>query len=564
MTLDTGQTLQNRYRVESLLGQGGMGAVYRAWDARLNVPVALKEMTPQPGLDARKLAQLRRQFQREAQTLARLNHPNLVDVIDFFAEGDNVYLVMKFIEGESLAHAIERQGPLPEGRVVALAEQLLDALDYCHNRGIIHRDVKPQNVIIQHDGGRGMGSAVLVDFGLVKMWDPRDPRTKTAMRGMGTPEYAPPEQYDVTGHTDVRSDIYSLGATLYHALTGQAPPTATQRSASQESFRPPRTLNRRISPGVEAAVVRAMELGVKNRFQSAQEMDTALRKAVEGSTATRLMPGRGALSGRAGEERDIPLWAFGVGGVGALGVIAVILVMVFSGLGGGAEEKTSTSTTEEVTTTAPATVTEVVVPTTTEGTATPTAAPPTATSRVTMAPSDTPTSEPTSTPKGDATSEPTDMPASTATLTPTRTPLPTATEGSAPPTATPAPSATTAPATQLVAPAHGGSYKNPITFQWRATLGAGQAYQVTARHTGSGEIVQSGSLSGETWTTDVPGSRVGEWVWSVSVVQGGSVVTTSPEGMFYFDPNLGGDGDGGGDGGEKPPPEPTTKPTPPA
>ncbi len=530
MTLAAGQILQNRYRVVSLLAQGGMGAVYRAWHTRLNVPVALKEMTPQPGLDGHKLTQLRRQFQWEAQTLARLDHPHLVDVIDFFTEEDNVYLVMKFVEGESLAHAIERQGPLSEERVVALAEQLLEALDYCHNRGILHRDVKPQNVIIQPDG-----PAVLVDFGLVKMWDPQDPRTKTAMRGMGTPEYAPPEQYDVMGHTDARSDIYGLGATLYHALTGQAPPTATQRSASRNAFQPPRALNRRISPGVEAAVVRAMELMVEDRFQSAQEMEAALKRAVEGGTGTRLMPDRGTPSDRVREGQDITFWVFGVGGAGALVMVVLGLILVIGGLTGGAEG-IPTSTIEEVTTAAPATVTEAVVSTAAGGPATPTAFPPTATSRVTMAPSDTPTSEPTSTPRVTATDEPTDTPAATATPTPTRTPRPTATEGSTPPTATPAPSATTP---QLVAPVQGSSYKNPVTFQWSGALGASQAYQVTARHTSSGEVIQSGSLSGETWTTDVPGSRVGEWVWSVSVVQGGSAVTTSSDGMFYFDPSLG-------------------------
>ena len=537
MTLATGQILQNRYSIVSLLAQGGMGAVYRAWHTQLNVPVALKEMIPQPGLDDRKLAQLRRQFQREAQTLARLDHSHLVDVIDFFVEGGKVYLVMKFVEGESLAHCIERQGALSEERVVALAEQLLEALDYCHSRGIIHRDVKPQNVIIQPDG-----PAVLVDFGLVKMWDPRDPRTKTAMRGMGTPEYAPPEQYDLIGHTDVRSDIYGVGATLYHALTGQAPPTATQRSASRDAFQPPRDLNRRISPGVEAAVVRAMELMVEDRFQSAQEMEAALRKAVEGGSGTRLMAGRRAPSSRGRGERDVPLWVLGMGGVGAAGVVAVILILVFSGLGGGAEG-TPTPSARTVATAVPVVVTEESAPAEDEGSATPTPVPPTATTQATPTPSSTPTNEPSSTPKGTATPEPTETSAPTATpratetSTPTTTPLPTATEA-ANPTVTSAPSATTP---QLVAPAQGGSYQSPVTFQWSGTLGTGQAYQVTARHTNSGDVIQSGGLTGESWSAELPGERFGEWRWTVSVVQGGRVVTTSSEWMFWFDPNPGGE-----------------------
>jgi len=125
MTLTTGQVLQNRYRVVSLLGQGGMGAVYRAWDMRLDVVVALKEMTSQPGLDPQTLAQLRQQFQQEAMTLARLHHPHLVRVTDFFEESDNAYLVMDFVEGESLAHRIEQEGALPEAQVLEWGGQLI-------------------------------------------------------------------------------------------------------------------------------------------------------------------------------------------------------------------------------------------------------------------------------------------------------------------------------------------------------------------------------------------------------------------------------------------------------
>ena len=272
MTLVTGQVLQNRYRIVSLLGQGGMGAVYRAWDTRLNVPAALKEMIPQPRLDATTVAQLRQQFHQEAIILAEMNHPHLVNVTDFFEEEYSTYLVMGFIEGESLASRIAREGALPESQVLAWAWQLLAALAYCHSRGVIHRDVKPQNVVIRPEG-----QAVLVDFGLVKLWDSRNPRTRTAMRGMGTPEYAPPEQYGTKpGHTDPRSDLYSLGATLYHTLTGQSPLTATNRMADPDQFVPVRGLNSHVSAQTEAAVLRAMELERNKRFQSAREMAMAL------------------------------------------------------------------------------------------------------------------------------------------------------------------------------------------------------------------------------------------------------------------------------------------------
>jgi len=270
--LTPGSVLQNRYRIVSLLGQGGMGAVYRAWDMRLSVPVALKEMIPQPGLDVQTLAKLRQQFQQEATVLARLNHPHLVRVTDFFEELGNAYLVMDFVEGESLAERITQRGSLPETQVLAWAEQLLSAVAYCHSQGIIHRDIKPQNVVIRPDG-----QAVLVDFGLVKLWDPGDPRTKTVMRGLGTPEYAPPEQYEAdTEHTDPRSDIYSVGATLYHALVGQAPLTATLRMATPERFMPVRNLNPQISPATEVIVMQALELARSKRWQSAEEMASAL------------------------------------------------------------------------------------------------------------------------------------------------------------------------------------------------------------------------------------------------------------------------------------------------
>jgi WD40 repeat protein/tRNA A-37 threonylcarbamoyl transferase component Bud32 len=272
MALTKGQMLGDRYRIAKLLGQGGMGAVYRAWDTRLNAPVALKEMIPQPGLDAETLTHLREQFRQEAEVLARLSHPNLVGVTDFFEEAGNAYLVMRFVEGESLASLVEREGALPEARVLTWARQLLDALTYCHGRSIIHRDVKPHNVIITPDG-----HAVLVDFGLVKLWDSRDPHTKSVMRGMGTPEYAPPEQYAVrVQHTDSRSDLYSLGATLYHALTGQFPASANDRIASPESFLAPRQIVPGISEQFEAVILRAMSLSLEERFSSAVEMREAL------------------------------------------------------------------------------------------------------------------------------------------------------------------------------------------------------------------------------------------------------------------------------------------------
>ena len=326
--LTPGSILQNRYRIVSLLGQGGMGAVYRAWDTRLEVPVALKEMIPQPGLAPNVLTQLRQQFHQEAKTLARLNHPNLVRVTDFFQEEGSVYLVMDFVEGKSLSELIEREGALPEADVLKWSHQLLYALAYCHSQGVIHRDVKPQNVIVNPGG-----QAILVDFGLVKLWDPNDPRTKTAMRGMGTPEYAPPEQYSAQAwNTDARSDLYGLGATMYHALTGQAPLTATDRMADPEQFVPVRKLNARVNSRTEATILQAMELQRDRRFRSAQEMAAAFAGQAPAKAGpappelrtTAVMPDAWQAPPR--RRRRVPVWAW---------VLGVLLVLGALLLGGG-------------------------------------------------------------------------------------------------------------------------------------------------------------------------------------------------------------------------------------
>jgi tRNA A-37 threonylcarbamoyl transferase component Bud32 len=371
MPLSTGKVIDNRYRIVKLLGQGGMGAVYRAWDMRLEKPIALKEMVPQINLSDEMLAGLREQFRQEAQILATLVHPNLVRVTDYFSWDGKEYLVMDFVEGENLAELIARDGAQPEPQVLEWAGQLLAALGYCHKRGVIHRDIKPQNIIITPEG-----QAVLVDFGLVKLWDPSAPETRTVMRGAGTPEYAPPEQYDMgVGHTDQRSDIYSVGATLYHALTGQVPPTATQRMASPSSFMSPRRINAEVSPGTEAAVLKALEMAMDRRYQDTEEMAQALgvapRPAVivpSGAQPEREKPAPPAEEATPARRGGI-LW--GVGGLGLAAIIVVCLgvtvVAILAGsgaFGGGNATVTPTTTTPSLPTGTSLPVTDTPLPAT--------------------------------------------------------------------------------------------------------------------------------------------------------------------------------------------------------
>lgn len=264
MSLAVGEVLNNRYRIAALLGQGGMGAVYRAWDLNLKMAVAVKE-----NYDASADAQ--RQFEREATLLARLSHSNLPRVTDHFAlPGRGQYLVMDYVEGESLESMLDRQGVLPEEQAVAWTTQVCDALAYLHNQSppVIHRDIKPANIRITHDG-----RAILVDFGISKLFE-QGGRTTVGARAF-TPGYSPPEQYG-DGSTDARSDLYALGATLYHLLTGRPPMESIKRLVGSAEVTPPRQLNPTISPGVERVVVTALALPTEQRFRDAATFRAAL------------------------------------------------------------------------------------------------------------------------------------------------------------------------------------------------------------------------------------------------------------------------------------------------
>lgn len=269
MPLAPGTLLNNRYRIVSILGQGGMGAVYRASDEHLVIPVAVKEnlfLTEEYG----------RQFQREAHILAGLRHPNLPHVSDYFAmENQGQYLVMDYVEGEDLRQRMERIGAIPEREAVLIGISICDALTYLHSRRapIVHRDIKPGNIKVTPDG-----QAVLVDFGLAKIMQGSQ-ATSTGARAM-TPGYSPPEQYG-TARTDPRSDIYSLGATLYAALTGIIPEDGLARMTGKARLTPIRDLSPKINRKLAESIEHALEVDPDDRYQSADEFKEALIESGE-------------------------------------------------------------------------------------------------------------------------------------------------------------------------------------------------------------------------------------------------------------------------------------------
>jgi len=280
--LDSQVLLKDRYLIGGPIGQGGMGAVYRAEDTLLAGRIcAVKEIAPDPDAGEDSLAQLQDQFRREASVLARLDHPNLPKVSDYFTQNGREYLVMDYVPGHNLRELVDRAltdgGFLEETTVLDWARQLCDAISFLHSQDppVLHRDIKPSNIKVTPSG-----LVKLVDFGLVKLLTSDEARTVTVVQGQGTAAYTPLEQYggDDT-HTDTRTDVYALGATLYHLLTGRPPATARERFLKPSTLVPPRDLNPRISPGVERAILQALELHPEARPATVADLARALERA---------------------------------------------------------------------------------------------------------------------------------------------------------------------------------------------------------------------------------------------------------------------------------------------
>ncbi len=306
--LESQVLLKNRYMIAGPIGQGGMGAVYRAEDTLLAGRIcAVKEIAPEADASEESLSQIQEQFRQEASVLARLDHPNLPKVSDYFTQDGREYLVMDYIPGHNLRElvdqALSEHHFLEESRVLDWAGQLCSALSFLHSQDppVLHRDIKPSNIKVTPSG-----LLKLVDFGLVKLLTSDEARTVTVVQGQGTAAYTPLEQYGGDdSHTDVRTDVYALGATLYHLLTGRTPATARERFLRPGALIPPREINPHVSPGVERAILHALALHPDNRPESVAQFAAALQGAqLPSSLAPLILTGD---EWRATLRRNLPL-----------------------------------------------------------------------------------------------------------------------------------------------------------------------------------------------------------------------------------------------------------------
>jgi eukaryotic-like serine/threonine-protein kinase len=339
--------LADRYRLERELGRGGMATVFLAHDLRHKRPVALKVLHAEL---AHTLGPER--FQREIETVARLQHPNILTVHDSGATAGQFWFTMPFVEGESLRDRLRREPQLPVEVALRIATEAARALQYAHDHGVIHRDIKPENLLLTNDG-----STLVADFGIARALSGDDDRLTETGMSVGTPTYMSPEQSAGDGHLDARTDVYSLGTVLYEMLAGEPPftgPTAQALMAKRLVSEVPRVRHVRpsVPDSVEDAISRALAPVVADRFASAAEFARALQPTTTTPTTT---TARRSTAADGHTRRRVPLAAITLGlgiliglgvlfawrrshaGAGGTGGAKVLAVLPFENLGDSAD-----------------------------------------------------------------------------------------------------------------------------------------------------------------------------------------------------------------------------------
>lgn len=272
-----GQIIGN-YKIEEKIGEGGMGAVYRGVDTMLDREVAIKALRPELASQD----SIVERFRTEAVTLAKLNHPNIATLFSLFRQGDELYMVLEFVRGETLDSILKKRGALPAAEAIPVFCQVMDGIDHAHELGIVHRDIKPANMMLTEKG-----TLKVLDFGIARLLG--SARMTRAGNIIGTLEYMAPEQ--VRGlETDGRSDIYALGMMLYEVLTGRLPFESENefelmKAQTEQMPQPPRELNPAIPEAVEEAIMRAIRKDPDERFQTAGDFREMLLEAGLGADA---------------------------------------------------------------------------------------------------------------------------------------------------------------------------------------------------------------------------------------------------------------------------------------
>jgi len=290
MADDDPRVLGDRYEIHRHLARGGMAQVYLARDRALDRPVAVKELVPEFATDPSFVER----FRREAQSAARLTHPNVVAVYDWGTQDGTYFIVMEYVDGPSLSQLIRRDGALHPRRAAEIASEVAAALGFAHSQGVVHRDVKPGNVLLS-----ASGQAKVADFGIARAMSSADEELTQTGSGMGTATYFSPEQ--AQGHAvDPRSDLYSLGCVLYEMLTARTPfsgdsPVAVAYKHVQEQPVPPSRINPNVPPALEAIDLKLLAKDPAQRYPSAEDLRSDLRRFLEGQPVLAAgLPGAGA------------------------------------------------------------------------------------------------------------------------------------------------------------------------------------------------------------------------------------------------------------------------------
>ncbi len=266
-----GQVFDRRYKIKKIIGIGGMAVVFEAYDMLKNRPVAVKMLKDDIAGDAQAV----KRFINESKAVAMLSHPNIVSIYDVSVKDNLKYIVMELIEGITLKNYMSKKGALPFKEVVSISEQILLALEHAHSKGIVHRDIKPQNIMLLKDG-----SIKVADFGIAKL--PNAETVTMTDKAIGTVYYISPEQASAKP-IDCRSDLYSLGAAMYEMSTGKLPftadnPVSVALMQVKSTPKNPREINPSIPRGLEQIILIAMEKNPAHRFQSASQMLRHLRQ----------------------------------------------------------------------------------------------------------------------------------------------------------------------------------------------------------------------------------------------------------------------------------------------